>query len=264
MLALGFIGSGLLSSLGFAQAAWGLPEEDVLRQLATVPVFIMTDAQGAYLTNRLVNESPAEGDKYKEVALLYVFFSGQDAEQFLALGREQDPAFVEGVGVGWVELSALYQQAQVEREVPLRLLFVPETDELTAATEVNSEFASGVPLFAPKYRDEGSYALLPITNVNNGEPILPIFFSRSDLESVLDSLEEANPAMRARIDIDVLSLESLIQQFENEDDEQLNLIRLFPDSNAINYIRTSEANQPQRPPQNGSSGSSTQSRPRPR
>ncbi|MEM8810897.1 MAG: Tic22 family protein, partial [Cyanobacteria bacterium P01_G01_bin.38] len=95
----------------------------------------------------------------------------------------------------------------------------------------------------PRYIDDGSYVLLPIGDLNNGEPIVPAFFSQQDIETALNALGEARPELRERIDIQVVSLESLISQMEDTDDENLNLLYLLPDSDAVNYIRSSQGEQ---------------------
>jgi hypothetical protein len=241
VLTLGLAAGSIWGGLLLPQKAWALSTEDVLQKLASIPVFVVANNQGAYITNRLVGRAQ-EGEQQSEVALLYVFFSGEDAEEYVTLEQQQNPDFQQQqVSVGWVELAALYQQARVEREIPLRLLFVPESEEVTAATEINSEFDSGVPLFAPKYRSDGSYLLLPVDNINNGEPVVPIFFSQSDLESVLDLMAESNPELRAQIEIEVVSLEGLISQLEDDDSDSLNRIWLFPDSDVYNYIRSRQS-----------------------
>ncbi|NEP15343.1 MAG: hypothetical protein F6J97_00330 [Leptolyngbya sp. SIO4C1] len=229
---LGLLSSSLLFGPFVTPRALALSEEEVLRKLAAVPAFVVATEEGAYITNRLVGRSEDTGEE-SEVALLYVFFNGQDAEEFLTLQRQENPNFNQSALVGWVELSALYQQAQTERDIPLRLLFVPEGEELSAATELNSDFSAGVPLFLPKYKEDGSYVPISV----DGEPVVPAFFSQQDLEGILAQQEETQPGIRDRIEIEVLSLEALIREMEESNDENLNLIYLFPDSEAINYIR---------------------------
>ncbi|MEO0458469.1 MAG: Tic22 family protein [Cyanobacteria bacterium P01_A01_bin.114] len=246
VLTLGLIGGSVLGSivlpLTLPQKAQALTQQEVSSKLASIPAFIVANSEGAYITSRLVGQSE-DGEAEQEVALLYVFFSGQDAEEYLTLQQQENPNFAPSGVVGWVELAALYQQAKAERDVPLRLLFVPQGEEVSAAVEINGDFASGVPVFLPRYRDDGSYMLLPIGNLNDGEPIVPAFFSQQDIETTLAALAEARPEVRDRIEIEVVSLESLISQMETADDDNLNLLYLLPDSDAINYIRAAEGEQ---------------------
>ncbi|MEM9908741.1 MAG: Tic22 family protein [Cyanobacteria bacterium P01_D01_bin.44] len=240
MLTLGLIGGALLGVV--PQRAQALTDEEVAIKLSAIPAFVVANPEGAYITSRLVGQ-PEDGGEEQEIALLYVFFSGEDAEEYLTLQRQEDPNFEASAIVGWVELAALYQQAQAQSDIPLRLLFVPQGEEVSAAVEINSEFSSGVPIFLPRYRDDGSYVLLPIGDLNNGEPIVPAFFSQQDIETALNALGEARPELRERIDIQVISLESLISQMEDTNDENLNLLYLLPDSDAVNYIRSSQGEQ---------------------
>lgn len=240
VLTLGLIGGAMLG--GMPQRAQALTAQEVSIKLSAIPAFVVANTEGAYITSRLVGQ-PEDGGEEQEIALLYVFFSGEDAEEYLTLQRQENPDFEASAMVGWVELAALYEQAQAERDIPLRLLFVPQGEEVSAAVEINSEFASGVPIFLPRYRDDGSYVLLPIGDLNNGEPLVPAFFSQQDIETALNALGEARPELRERIDIEVVSLEALISQMEDTNDENLNLLYLLPDSDAVNYIRSTRGEQ---------------------
>jgi Tic22-like family len=238
LMSLGLLSSAVLGAFGMsAPQAFALPEEVVLRKLSAVPVFVVANNEGDYITSRLVGQA-ADGNQQSEVDLLLVFLNGQEAEQYVTLQRQQSQNFPGNVSVGWLEMSAVYQQAQVERDIPLRLMFVPQPTEVEAATGLNQNFTQGVPLFVARNISDGSYALLPMgTQFNSGEPILPMFFSRSDLESVLDAVGEANPEYRSQLEIEVVPLEQIISQMQNENTEGLELIYFFPDSDAINYIR---------------------------
>ncbi|MEO1593224.1 MAG: Tic22 family protein, partial [Cyanobacteria bacterium J06632_22] len=117
---------GLLGVSGaVAPAATALPESEVVDTLSNIPVFIVATPDGGYITNRLVRE--AEGNQPRqEVALLNVFFSGDDAEAFLRQAQAENRQLADTAVVGWTELASLYEQAQVQSDIPLRLLFVPE------------------------------------------------------------------------------------------------------------------------------------------
>ncbi|MEL6139038.1 MAG: Tic22 family protein [Cyanobacteria bacterium J06626_23] len=223
-----------------ALPAGALPESEIVDALTNIPVFIVATPEGGYITNRLVREAE-DGQPRQEVALLNVFFSGDDAEEFLQQARAENEPFAENAIVGWTELAALYEQAQADNEVPLRLLFVPQVEEIAAASEVDASYEGGVPLFVPKFSDDNSYVLLPIGNLNGGEPVVPVFFSQGDIDGALAALEDQDPELRSRIEIEVLTLESLIQQMRATDDPNLTRLQLLPDSDAINYIRESEA-----------------------
>ncbi|MEO0540306.1 MAG: Tic22 family protein [Cyanobacteria bacterium P01_A01_bin.105] len=235
-LALGLVG-WLGGSMAPAQA---LPEAEVVDTLSNIPVFVMATPEGGYITNRLVREAEADQPR-QEVALLNVFFSGDDAEEFLRQAQAENQSLADTAVVGWTELSALYQQAQQAADIPLRLLFVPQVEEVAAAVEEDADYAGGVPLFIPKFSADDSYVLLPIGNLNDGEPVVPVFFSQTDINGALEALNEQDPALRSQIEVDVVSLEGLIDQIRNTDDTNLTRLQLLPDSEAINYITESQS-----------------------
>jgi Tic22-like family len=238
VLSFGLLSMGVLGIFGMgASRALALPEAAVLRKLSGVPVFVVANSSGDYITSRLVGQAP-NSTQQSEVDLLLVFLNGQEAEQYVSLQRQQNQDFPANVSIGWLEMSAVYEQVQIDRNIPLRLLFVPQASEVQAATTLNQDFTQGVPLFVARNNSDGSYVLLPMGDqYNSGEPILPMFFSRSDLESVLDGIGEANPEFRSQLSIEVVPLEQIITQLRTENTEGLNLIYFFPDSDAINYIR---------------------------
>ncbi len=236
LLALGLFGVSGLTAL----PAQALPESAVVSTLSNIPVFIVATPDGGYITNRLVREAEG-GQPQQEVALLNVFFSGDDAEAFLQQAQSENQEFADTAIVGWTELSALYQQAQAQADIPLRLLFVPQIEEVAAATTVDADYAGGVPLFIPKFSADNSYVLLPIGSLNDGEPVVPVFFSQTDINGALEALNEQDPELRSQIEVEVVSLEGLIDQMRNTDDQNLTRLQLLPDSDAINYIRESQS-----------------------
>ncbi|MBE9078041.1 hypothetical protein IQ241_12175 [Romeria aff. gracilis LEGE 07310] len=239
------VGGSLALGAG-AIPAIALTEAEVAQKLDSVPAFVLLDPQGSLIVANLVAE--AEQGQRIELPVLYVFLDGQDAETFLQDARQDNPEqFGSGAQVSWVELGALYQEAQVEREQPLELAYMVQDDDLAAAQTLNSDYPGGVPVYTAVDTD-GSYLLVP----ENEELVLPVFFSRSDLEALLAEIGEVNPETVADLQVDVLPLESLLAQMENNDTEEFSKIRLVPDSEAIEYIRSRTGQQPtsEQPPTN--------------
>ena len=231
-LALGIIGTSLLGTGLVAAPAFALTPEQVAEKLSSVPVFILGNDSGLILIS-----SSQEGQP--EQPSLYVFMTEQDAETFLARANEANPGFAPDAQVGVTSLQRLYQETQTS-EQPLQLVYVPEEAEASQATEVNTSYRGGVPLFFARFED-GSLA--PVQQ-NDGETVFPMFFSRADLESLLSELGERNPEARAAISVGVLPLEAMLIEMRNSDDETLNQIRLLPDSETIIDIQQNAAPSP--------------------
>ena len=218
-LALAAASTALLGSVAVLPAR-ALPTEQVADRLADVPVYVLGNEDGLLL---LSTQESADS------ASVYVFMSKPEADAFIA----NHPEVSQGNQLLLLSLKELYQQSQPEAEQPLRLTLVPEAAETSQAVALNSEYPGGVPLFYAQ-REDGS--LMPSLPEGSQEPVFPMFFSREDLESNLNTLGQQNPEVRATISIGVLPLEFLIGQLQANDEELYNRIRLLPDSEVIQDI----------------------------
>jgi hypothetical protein len=124
----------------------------------------------------------------------------------------------------------------VNAETETPLLYFPITEEVSVAVELQENF-QGVPLFMARQGVDGPY----LTITQDGESSLPVFFSREDLQMLLDAYAENNADAADDITVQVLSLEWLIAVMnENDDpelDAQLEKIRLFPSTDVLEYLR---------------------------
>ncbi|HSM84326.1 MAG TPA: Tic22 family protein [Nodosilinea sp.] len=224
----GLLGGGLMMPL----PAVALSEEAIVDKLGQVPVFVILNSDGQPLT------AAAEIDD-QEVKVPVVFIDGGAAEEFLARAQEEDPS----AQVALVDLGTLYQETVLSSEEQVPLLYLPIGEELETAIALESDF-QGVPLFIARQGAEGPY----LTINQDGEASLPMFFSRDDLQTLLDRYEETNAAAADDIVVQVLSLEWLLSMMtSNSDpdlDAQLNQVRLFPSTEVLDYIRA-EAEQPE-------------------
>jgi nickel transport protein len=224
------VGGSLLGAALFTPGvAVALSEDAIVRKLQQVPVFIILNAEGQPLT------AAAETGANEEVKVPVVFIDGETAETFLARAQTED----ESAQVALVDLGTLYQETILSEGGATPLLYFPIDEELDAATDLQSDF-QGVPLFIARQGTEGPY----LTINQDGEASLPMFFSRDDLETLLDRYAETNADAVDDISVQVLSLEWLLAAMtENQDpelDAQLEQIRLFPSTEVLDYIRTQQ------------------------
>lgn len=222
-------GSLLGGSLAMPLPAAALGEEAIVDKLEQVPVFVILNSDGQPLT------AAAEVDD-QEVKVPVVFIDGAAAEEFLTRAREEDPS----AEVALVDLGTLYQETVLGDEEKVPLLYLPIGDELDTAIALQSNF-QGVPLFIARQGADGPY----LTINQDGQTSLPMFFSRNDLQTLLDRYGESNAEAAADIVVQVLSLEWLLATMtSNSDpelDAQLQQVRLFPSTEVLNYIRAQEA-----------------------
>ncbi|MBE9110839.1 hypothetical protein IQ273_15605 [Nodosilinea sp. LEGE 07298] len=219
------LGGGLMMPL----PAVALGEEAIVDKLEQVPVFIILNSDGQPLT------AAAEVND-QEVKVPVVFIDGAAAEEFLARAQAEDPS----AEVALVDLGTLYQETVLSDSEEVPLLYLPIGGELETATQLQPDF-QGVPLFIARQGADGPY----LTINQDGEAALPMFFSRNDLQTLLNRYQETNAAEANDVVIQVLSLEWLLATMSGNDDPtldaQLEQVRLFPSTEVLNYIRSQEA-----------------------
>ncbi len=223
------VGGSLLGTMPLtSEAAWALSDEAIVSKLQQVPVFIILNAEGQPLT------ASADSETDEEMKVPVVFIDGETAENFLEQAQTED----ESAQVALVDLGTLYQETILSAEEATPLLYFPIDEELEAATSLQSDFR-GVPLFIARQGSDGPY----LTINQDGEASLPMFFSRDDLQTLLDRYAETNESTEDIL-VQVLSLEWLLNAMsENDDpelDAQLEQIRLFPSTDVLEYIQSQQ------------------------
>lgn len=232
----GLLGGGLMAATMYTPQAMALPEGELLDKFADVPVFVLVDRSGGYVTP--ISDPPNDG--LGNVALLRVFFSEADVISFVEQVREENPRYNQGGSVGVIDLATVHRLAREEREVPLRLVFIPQKDDLEAARALDSEFggnisSSLVPLFSLQ-DSAGGYLPLSVTRADEEETIFSMFFSKEDADNVLAAVRQSNPSL-TDVTVGVVSLADISESFLESDDESFQMIQFLPDSEVVNHIQ---------------------------
>ncbi len=241
-LVCGLLGGGLMGVALHASPAVALSEEDLLDKFAKVPVFVLVDSSGGYITP--ISDPPNDG--LGNVALLQVFFSEADVVSFVEDIRTDNPRFNQGGSVGVVDLATVHRLAREDREIPLKLIFIPQEDDFEAAVALDSEFggavsSSLVPLFALQDAS-GNYLPLSVSRdsesseAEEAETIFSMFFSKQDADNVLNTLQQSNPDL-SQVSVGVVSLADVSSDFLSTDNDAFQMIRFLPDSEVINHIQ---------------------------
>jgi Tic22 family protein import component len=232
---LGLIGTTALSTwLGTTLQALALPTEEVVKILQGVPVFTIVDAQGAPLV-------AVGNDKEKVTG---VFISQQEANGFLQELKKQKPDVGSQVSVQPVSLGEVVKiaQANAKQPEPLGFAYVPIPSEVQAAQKIpNSEYQGGVPLFVARGGQDQGY----LTIQQGNEQIIPFFLEASQIQQMVEQFKKEQPSMANSIVIDVVAMENVISTLQTSDDAMLKQIRIVPTQEAIQFIRSLSAQQPQ-------------------
>jgi hypothetical protein len=219
-------GTGLLV---VPEAAEALTDEQIVSKLQPVPVFLIVNSEGQPLT-----ASPSSEDT--EIKVPLVFLDNTSVQGFLTRAQQEDA----DAEIALIDLGTLFRETQSTDDEPSPLMYFPAEEELTAATSIQEDFR-GVPLFFARQGDEGPYLTITL----DGESSLPMFFSRADLQTLIDRYIQENPGAASSIAVEVLSLEWLIAAMSANDDPeldaQLSQIRLFPSSEVLQYLRSQQS-----------------------
>ncbi len=234
----GLLGGGLMAATLHTPQATALSEDQLLEKFAEVPVFVVADDNGGYVTS--VVDLPNDG--VGNVALLRVFFNEADVLSFVEQVRQEDPQFNRGGSAGVIDLASVHRLAKEDREIPLKLIFIPAAADLEAARALDSNFggntsSSLVPLFALQDA-AGNYVSLSANSESSEsqESIFSMFFSKQDADSVLSSIQASNPDI-GQVNVGVVSLADLSSNVLGSDNEAFERIRFLPDSDVINHIQ---------------------------
>jgi hypothetical protein len=232
----GLVGSVLAGTvLAGASRVLALPQDQILQKLRSVPVFTIANGQGAPLV-----ASPPQGQKGPAVA--GVFISQKDAQAFLETLKSKNPDLAKGVNVVPISLAEFYQLQQQNKDKPqgLGFAFVPSKQEVTIAVDLLKKSGqqvqqfNGTPIFVARGGDQKGY----LTIQQGNQSVIPMFFKKEELQSLVDKFKQQQPKLASTIDIQVLNLEGLIEVFRTKNDPQLNQVVLVPSQEAIDYVRS--------------------------
>ncbi|HAG83574.1 MAG TPA: hypothetical protein DCL61_21090 [Cyanobacteria bacterium UBA12227] len=248
----GLVGTALLGSFFTGNLkALALTEQEILQKLQPVPVFTITDAQGA----PLVASVPNQNNQNQGVSVAGVFMSQRDAQAFVNKLKEENPQLGNQVQVVPVSLGEVYQLDKQNQNRPdgLDFAFIPVQQEVQSAQALlnqngqqTQEFR-GVPLFVAKGGESRGY----LTIEENGQQVIPFFFDKAQLQRMVDRFKEQQPNLASTVEIQVLSLEGVIATLQTQNNPQLNNIVLVPSEESLNFLRSLTPSSGQNNPQRG-------------
>ena len=234
---LGILGSTFLAPYPATNmSALALPQEEILQKLSPVPVFTITDGQGA----PLVASVSKEGEDVN-ASLAGVFIHKSDADAFVDRLRTENPDLAASVKVVPVSLGEVYQMNESIRDngENLQFAFVPGQQQVESALVLLEQSGketndfNGTPLFLAKGGNEDGY----LTIQRGEQQVIPMFFKKEDLQGMLERFEAQQPDIAGGIEIEVVNLEGVIEALRTDDDPFLTKIVLIPPRDTVEFIR---------------------------
>jgi hypothetical protein len=235
---LALIGGIMLGTLAGSVQVLALPNEQIVERLRSVVVFTLANSEGSPLI-----ATPTQGDQRDPI--FGVFINRQDAQAFLDELKTREPETVQGIEVVTVPLDKVYEYSVAQRAQngaeQLRVAFFPDARQVEEAKTLlqqqgaQSQEFEGVPLFVARSGgQEGGY----LTIEQNDEQVIPMFFERAELQTLLDRLKEVQPEMASNVQIQVVNLEGVMQNLQSSDNEEWNRVVLIQPQATREFIRT--------------------------
>ncbi|MBS0016706.1 MAG: hypothetical protein KFF72_10180 [Arthrospira sp. SH-MAG29] len=230
------VGASLLGT----QAAEALTLDEIQAKLRPVPVFTITDPSGS----PLVATVPAGENGSGTAAVAGIFISRQDALKFVENLRNNNPELANSVEVTAVSLGEVYQMSQQSRNRPddIQFAYVPVQQEVESARAVMQQSGrspnefNGVPLFMAKGGPDNGY----LTIQRGNDQVIPMFFSKQDLEGMLSQFREDQPDLISSVTVQVVPLEALLEAFRTDDNQFLDRIILVPPRETLEFLRNNQ------------------------
>lgn len=259
-ITLGLVSSTLLTAVSAGiSPALALPEEEIVKALDTVPVFLITNGQGLPLSRPLNNGQNGQNAQGAG-SVAGVYMSRQEAQAFInelrnAKGKDQKmEQLVNSLQVTAVPLGKIYDQLRrtVNEKNRLVFAFKPLESEVKGALELLrktdpkiSQFP-GVPIFIVRFGPKKNYVPIKLPSANS--EIIPLFFSKEDALGLLKQVKPKYP----EADVQVVDVDGIIQTLKQNNDPWLNQVVLVPSKEAREYIRALPVNSanPGKPPTN--------------
>ncbi|MGK7956561.1 MAG: Tic22 family protein [Crocosphaera sp.] len=214
-----------------------LSESEIVEFLSGIPVYTLLNQQGLPLGRQLDNGS----------VLTPVFMSRREAQAFATELTKIDPELANSFQIKVLPLSRLYEIARDTSTNSTRLVleYIPSATELRAARQLVSEkgekYPGDVPLYMAKIESEQSY----LTIEQDNQKVVPVFFEKATIDQWIETVSQTQPQLAQNIDIDVISLSSLIANLEKNDNALLRSLRFWPSQEMMQIIRSNSQNQAQ-------------------
>lgn len=213
-----------------------LTPEEISRKLEAVPVFTLTDPQGA---PALVEVGTRDG---KRETVARMFLSPQDAVAWLDRLKAATPSTAANgtLRVSAVPLSAVYDLLQ-KPAADYQLQLIPDLDEVKLARELlernqqPAEKLQGIPLFLVTASDGTGPTYVTVDQ--DGTEEIRFYMDRAQAETVAQEFASQTPDLAATVQIQVVDLDEFLAVLAERDDEWLGRVRIMPSTEAQAFLQ---------------------------
>lgn len=236
VLTLSLVGGSFFSSaLLQLPTAFALPEAEALKRLDPIPVFILTNEKSVPILASIPNPK----DKAKQVRIVTFFLSQQDAQARLTALKTQNPDVGKSAKVMTISMRQAYNlKAQNKgKEDSLVFVFLSPKQHVDAAQAIlsknrqNFNDSNDIPLF---FATGGANNGL-LTLEQGKEKVIPFYFSKQDLQGMLDHLKQRDARLSSTMQVRVTTLSKIIDSLLKRNGVGIQQIKLVPDRNALSY-----------------------------
>lgn len=255
------------SMVCFPSIVQALSTDEIVRRLDVVPLFSVTQENGQpILVFPKQQGQPAAEPKPADGAILH-FVDPEDVRAFANRVQSEAPPESRKVSLALLTLGQFYRmwtEAQNKPEMP-DLVVTPSKEDVEAAITIlkqqgqSVEQFAGIPLF---YAVDPQAEDAPLTLRADNREVVPFFFSKRDLQAMLDDYKQRQPDIINRAQLRVFTLDGLIEELKKATDPNslVGSVRLIPSSSAAAfYMRAMRSNQPGQP--NGQGAGQSGARP---
>lgn len=245
------ISAVLSSAVCFPGIVQALSTDEIVRRLDVVPVFSVTQENGQPILvfPKQPGQAPAE-PKPADGAILH-FVDPGDVRDFANRVQREAPDPSKKVNLALLTLGQFYRmwtETQSQPEMP-SLVVNPSKEDVEAAIAIlkqqgqTVERFNGIPLF---YAVDPQAGDAPLTLKADNREVVPFFFSKRDLQAMLDDYKARQPDIINRAQLRVFTLDGLIEELKKATDPNslVASVRLIPSSQAAAfYVRAMQASQ---------------------
>jgi len=220
--------------LGLASQSIALPKKEIIKKLKPIPVFTIADQNGSPLV--------LKGENNQQVT--NIFMSKQDAEKFVKNLQQEKPDLAKKVEVMPQSLGEVYQLEQENQSDKLQFAYVPRKEEVQSAVSLLKEQGkeleqfAGVPLYTAKQKNKGY-----LTMKQNGQQFVPFFFDKEQLQGMINQFKQNNSEKAKSIKIEVLTLESILNTLEKDQNQGLQKVQLIPSKESLKFLQSIQQQQ---------------------
>jgi hypothetical protein len=251
-------------------SAMALPEEQVIKQLTNVPLFMITNQQGQPLTYAAPNPT-SPTDKAKQVQVFTFFVSQSDAQTALTTLKNGKPDLAKVAKVSPASLSGVIQFALngKKQKSNVGVDIIPNQQQLQSAvtilkqsgelvdkggklvTKGGQPFQGGTPLFFVADSKTGGPIAVEISGKENGQPkkvrLVPFYFDQQDLQTELEQAKKQRPDLATTTKVQVVMLDTLVATLLSNNDPTVSEFQLVPPRASIDFIRQQQPKAPGAP-----------------